>query len=312
MKRLYTYPDFVHNSIKESQDINNNMEVFALNEMQKDWNTDETKSMYDITKDNIYQKFKEKFFQRIDIILTSDEDLHDASKAIGLGTNYQSKMSETLYNLKTYGDYSNIIKNDWQTKVFSQLTSFSPNSQLQAAYTEIQKLGKIKFDATLNIKNAYDLQKRAYDLDAADAKLKADISIWNNLTEPALYLILKFLNIYDTDKFYKTHTDKVFEDTGIDKNNYIADFKHITTKDKDGKQEFPFRNFHKVIKEEFFEYYRHYHFWLFANLIMKGTSTSTSSTTSTKRKSSASSVTTPTRERRIVDRAVIGQTISDL
>jgi hypothetical protein len=285
------------------------MEVFALNEMQTNWTTDETKSMYDITKDNIYQKLKDKFEQRIDIILTSDEDLHDASKAIGIGTNYQSKMSKTLHNDKTYGDYSNIIKNDWQTKVFSKLTSFSPNYQLQAAYTEIQKLGKIKFNATLNIKNAYDLQKRAYDRDAADAELEAGNRIWTNLTGPAMSLISKFLNIYDPDKFYQTHTDKVFEETGIDKNNYIKDFtKNIMSPDKS----FPLKDFHKVIKKEFFEYYRHYHFWLFANLIMKGTSTSTSSTTSTKRKSSASSVTTPTRERRIVDRAVIGQTISDL
>lgn len=310
MKRLYTYPDFVHNSIKESQDINNNLEVFVLNEMQTDWTIDETKSMYDITKDNIYQKLKEKFFQRIDIILTSKDDLYSTSKTSGIGTYYQSKMSEKLYNLnKTYGDYSNIIKNDWQTKVFSKLTSFSPNPQLRAAYIDIQKLGKIKFDATLNIKNAYDLQKRAYDKDAADADLEDDNHLCSKLTGPELTLISKFLNIDDPDHFYKVHTDKLLEETGIDNNNYIEDF---TKKIMSPDQKFPLKNFHKVIKKEFYEYYRHYHFWLFANLIMSGTSTNNSYTTSTKQKSSASSVTTPTRERRIVDRAVIGQTISDL
>lgn len=299
MKRLYTYPDFVHNSIKESQDINNNMEVFVLNEMQTEWTNEETKSMYDITKDNIYQKLKEKFFQRIDIILTSDKDLYSASKVSGIGTYYQSKMSETLYNSnKKYGDYSNIIKNDWQTKVFNKLTSFSPNGQLQGAYDYLKKLGKIKFDATLNIKNAYDVVLEAYGKNAIIA---------TNLTDPAKTLITAYLSVYSS--FYKDHTDNIFRDTDIDNNNYIEDFtKKIMSPDK----KFPLKNFHKVIKKEFFEYYRHYHFWLFANLIMKGTSTSTSSTTSTKRKSSASSVITPTRERRIVDRAVIGQTISDL
>ena len=301
MKRLYTYPDFVHNSIKESQDINNNMEVFALNEMQTNWTTDETKSMYDITKDNIYQMFKEKFFQRIDLILTSDTDLYSTIKPGGTDTYYQYKMSQPLFKDKTYGDYSKIIKTDWETKVFSKLMSL--NSQLSEAYKKLEELGKIKFKATLNIKNAYDLTKIAYG---------SNTQIIENDLEPALTLIKQFLSKSETNDWYKDNTNIIFKETGIDKNNYIEDFKRITKKDKDGKQEFPFRNFHKVIKEEFLEYYRHYHFWLFANLIMKGTSTSTSSTTSTKVKSSTSSVTTPTRERRIVDRAVIGQTISDL
>ena len=290
MKRLYTYPDFVHNSIKESQDINNNMEVFALNEMQTNWNTDETKSMYDITKENIYQKLKDKFEQRIDIILTGADNLFSSSMSGGFSSYYDLEMKKKIDGKSTYKEISEKIKKVWNDKIFKKLNF---TDDLNEEYNTLKNSKRNDIINDEIYKNSYNIVASAYESTS-----------WENTALDRILL--------QTSPIYKTKTDNIFSESGINSDEeYNSILKKLKiVKISDGK--FPWEYLDAKLKSEFFEYYRHYHFWLFANLIMKGTSTSTSSTTSTKVKSSTSSVTTPTRERRIVDRAVVGQTISDL
>jgi hypothetical protein len=268
------------------------MEVFALNEMQTKWTLEETKSMYEITKDNIYKRLKDKFEQRIDIILTGEEDLFSVSKPGGFGSYYDSEMAKKIVGKSTYKEISDKIKKVWNDKILSRLY-FTPD--LQSAYDEFKKIGKIPFGD--EIKNSWDLVNSALE----------DGSEWTGKGSPYLneYLSLK-------STFYKTKTENLLTQSGIDSDQeYMDIFKKLSSV-KNKSNEFPFKNKDLKLKSEFFEYYRHYHFWLFANLIMNGKTNTVLSSTSTKPKSSTSSVTTPTRERRTVDRVSVGQTISDL
>lgn len=296
MKRLYTYPDFVHNSIKESQDINNNMEVFALNEMQTDWTTDETKPMYDITKDNIYQKLKDKFEQRIDIILTGDDKLFSSSMSGGFSSYYDVEMKKKIDGKSTYKEISEKIKKVWDDKIFKKL-NFTDDLKEEHNTLKNTKRNDIINDEIY--KSSYNIVASAYESTS-----------WGNTALDRILLI--------TSPFYKTKTDIIFSESGINSDEeYNSILKKLKiVKISDGT--FPWEYLDAKLKSEFFEYYRHYHFWLFANLIMSGKPQSTASTTdsSYKTKSSSGSTTSttrsPKRERLNVDRNAVGERFSGL
>ena len=298
MKRLYTYSDFVHNSIKESQDINSNMEVFALNEMQPSWTPEETKSMYGITKDNIYQMLKEKFFQRIDIILVGDDDLFT-------GTLYNLEMDKDILQTKSYKftrkEVSDKIKKVWKEKIFLILNF----NYFNEGYDAFKNLGKIDFGD--DIKNSWKIVEFAYPPNGDwTTKIK------NSQTSSLLNTYLS-----TSKSIYKDVTDSIYENSGIKSDQEYTDIlKKLKKAESSGT--FPWKDLDAKLKFEFFEYYRHYHFWLFANLIMSGKLQSTASTTasSSKTKSSSGSTTSttssPKRERLNVDRNAVGERFSGL
>jgi len=303
MKRLYTYTDFIQNTTNENVNhFDESNRDFVLNEMQPSWTPEETKSMYEITKDNIYQKLKDKFFQRIDIILTGDEDLFSSSKSGAFGSYYDSEMAKKIDGKSTYKEISDKIKKVWNDKILSRLNF---TSDLQSAYDTLKNTKRNEFLGD-SFKNSYELvgKSGAYNTNA-----------WSENSN-----IAKVLNIvlWQESSFYKTKTDSIFSESGI---NSDQEYNSILKKLKDVKISdgtFPWKDLDAKLKFEFFEYYRHYHFWLFANLIMSGKPQSTASTTapSSKTKSSSGSTTSttssPKRERLNVDRNAVGERFSGL
>jgi hypothetical protein len=298
MKRLYTYTDFIQKTTNENVNhFDESNRDFVLNEMQPSWTPEETKSMYEITKENIYQKLKDKFFQRIDIILTGDEDLFSSSKSGAFGSYYDSEMAKKIDGKSTYKEISDKIKKVWNDKILSRLNF---TSDLQSGYDTI-KNSKRNDLISDGFKNSYDIVIGAYESTTwGEGRKVLDTLLWQK------------------SPFYKTKTDSIFSESGI---NSDQEYNSILKKLKDVKISdgtFPWKDLDAKLKFEFFEYYRHYHFWLFANLIMSGKPQSTASTTapSSKTKSSSSSTTSttssPKRERLNVDRNAVGERFSGL
>jgi hypothetical protein len=298
MKRLYTYTDFIQKTTNENVNhFDESNRDFVLNEMQPSWTPEETKSMYEITKENIYQKLKDKFFQRIDIILTRDEDLFSSSKSGAFGSYYDSKMAEKInkdYKL-TYKEISDKIKKVWNDKILSRLIF---TSDLQSAYNTLKNSKRNDLFSD-SFKNSYDIVEGAYG------------TTWGNSTEG-----MKVLDtiLWQESDFYKTKTDSIFSASEINSDTEYTDLlKKLSLNPDDETKEFRFKNLDSKLKSEFFEYYRHYHFWLFANLIMSGKKiTTTTTTTNSGTKSSSTSTGSARRERINVDRNAVGERFSGL
>jgi hypothetical protein len=300
MKRLYTYTDFIQKTTNENVNhFDESNRDFVLNEMQPSWTPEETKSMYEITKENIYQKLKDKFFQRIDIILTGDEDLFSSSKSGGFGSYYDSEMAKKIDGKSTYKEISDKIKKVWNDKILSRLNF---TSDLQSGYDTLKNSKRNDLFSDGH-KNSYDIVNGAYNS-----------TTWGKSTEG-----MKVLDtlLWKESPFYKTKTDSIFSESGINSDTeYRGILNHLKTVEWNG--EHLLKDLDAKLKFEFFEYYRHYHFWLFANLIMSGKPQSTASTTapSSKTKSSSGSTTSttssPKRERLNVDRNAVGERFSGL
>jgi hypothetical protein len=296
MKRLYTYTDFIQKTTNENVNhFDESNRDFVLNEMQPSWTPEETKSMYEITKENIYQKLKDKFFQRIDIILTGDEDLFSSSKSGAFGSYYDSEMAKKIDGKSTYKEISDKIKKVWNDKILSRLNF---TSDLQSGYDTLKNSKRNEL-ISAEYKNSYDIVNASYNP-----------ASWSNNTLDTI--------LWQESSFYKTKTDSIFSESGI---NSDQEYNSILKKLKDVKISdgtFPWKDLDAKLKFEFFEYYRHYHFWLFANLIMSGKPQSTASTTApiSKTKSSSGSTTSttssPKRERLNVDRNAVGERFSGL
>lgn len=323
MKKLYTYTDFIQNITNENinhlkeikdSDLNEVQNVWTPEEIrymyelseeekwtpgQKIWTPEEIKSMYEITKDNIYQKLKDKFFERIAIILTKDEDLFNPLRPGGVaGTYFNTKMKKFIDNTNTtYEKIYEEMQTAWKTKVFDKLTS---DQQIPNICNQFVNLGKINFDQNFNIKNSYDLVDQVYK--------GSDLS--KDLKDTAKTLIQTFLKLDNTDNdWYKQKTNGIINTSQIDSSDYVT---RIFV-DKNQKTLQIFAGYHMKMKEEFYSYYRHYHFWLFANIIMSGKQVTAATTTSgTKRKLGSTSTSSATRERISVDRNAVGERISGL
>jgi hypothetical protein len=294
MKRLYTYTDFIQKTNNENVNhFDESNRDFVLNEMQPSWTPEETKSMYEITKENIYQKLKDKFFQRIDIILTRDEDLFSSSKSGAFGSYYDSKMAEKInkdYKL-TFKEISDLIKKVLNDKILSRLIF---TSDLQSAYDTIKNSKRSELISD-ELKNSYDIVNAAYNP-----------ASWSNNTLDTI--------LWKESSFYKTKTDSIFSASEINSDTEYTDLlKKLSLNPDDETKEFRFKNLDSKLKSEFFEYYRHYHFWLFANLIMSGKKiTTTTTTTNSGTKSSSTSTGSARRERINVDRNSVGERFSGL
>lgn len=306
MKKLYTYKDFINNNVNESFDeIHNNIEDLLLNEIQSNWSSEETKSMYDLTKDNVYEKLKEKFFNRIDIILTKDENLFDPNKISAYGNYYDEKMNITL-DKKTnqkYKDVSKIIKDTWG-KIFEKL-SFT--NELQSAYDTFKNDGKFISSVKSQYKSSYEF------LDNYVYKNKREgINTDNEILKQKIND--GFLNSYENSIFYKEKTNLILDNSILDDKNYTNTIKMLKELVKGNVQVYP--NVDEDLKNEFKLYYTHYHLWVFANIIMTGKSVTASKTNviskSVKPSSTQTTSTKPQRDRILVDRNRVGEELSGL
>lgn len=304
MKKLYTYKDFINNNVNESFDeIHNNIEDLLLNEIQSNWSSEETKSMYDLTKDNVYEKLKGKFFNRIDIILTKDENLFDPTKIAPFGNYYDWKMNHTLDKKNKYKDLSKIIKDTWG-KIFEKL-SFT--EELQLAYDTFQKDGKFISYVKSKYKSSYEFldnfvyKKDRVDFTSDNDKLNQKI---NN----------GYLNSYENKMFYQEKTNAILKTSILKDENYTNTIKMLKTIKNDGVQVYP--NIDADLENEFKLYYTHYHLWVFANIIMTGKSVTPSKTNviskSGKPSSTQTTSTKPQRDRILVDRNRVGEELFGL
>jgi hypothetical protein len=322
MKRLYTYSDFVHNIIKESQDINSNMEVFALNEIKVPditWTPEETNSMSLLDKKGVYDALEKKFFQRIDIILTGKVNLFDPTQLAGPNGYLAQEMGNTMYTLLnnekqtiktyTYQQISEKIKSYW--KKFFDTLEFSED--LNSRYEAFKNDAKFIKYCKLKYKTPYEFIKSVYD-----SGISSEHDYDNSVTKE--YMDEGIFNPKKTDNTWvqKTNVLLTSSNSEINSSEYKDWMKKIESWKDVNENIQKWSGLKKELENEFTRLYSHFHMWVFANMIMSGgpiassQSQSTSSTTSPKRRSSASVVTSTTRERRTVDRASVGQTISDL
>jgi hypothetical protein len=217
-------------------------------------------------------------------------------------------MAKNAVETKSYKftrkEVSDKIKKVWNEKIFSTLNFYYFN----AGYDAFKNLGKIDF--VDSIKNSWDIVKFAYTPNG-DWTKKPENSQTSSL-----------LNTYlsTSSPIYKDVTDPIYDNSGIKSDQEYTDIlnKIKFAQDKKSPGTYPWKDLDAKLKSEFFEYYRHYHFWLFANLIMSGKPQSTASTTdsSSKTKSSSGSTTSttrsPKRERLNVDRNAVGERFSGL
>jgi hypothetical protein len=297
------------------------MEVFALNEMlvpNITWTPEETNSMSKLDTLNVYDALEKKFFQRIDIILKGDVKLFDPTQIAGPNGYYAQEMGKTMYELVdnkqqtiekyTYQKISDKIKYYW--KKFFNTLKFSDD--LSYRYEAFKNDAKFIKHCKLNNKTPYEFIKFVYDSDKI-------LEYPNANTKTKEYIKEGIFSPKNTNNSWVQKTNQLLNNSNSEIiSSKYKDLMQKIESWKDDEKDQKWVNLKKDLEDEFIRLYRHFHMWVFANMIMSGgpiassQSQSTSSSTSTKLKSSTSSVTTPTRERRIVDRAVIGQTISDL
>jgi hypothetical protein len=191
----------------------------------------------------------------------------------------------------TYKEISDKIKKVWNDKILSRLNF---TSDLQSGYDTL-KNSKRNDLFSAEYKNSYDIVNASYNP-----------ASWSNNTLDTI--------LWQESSFYKTKTDSIFSESGINSDQEYTDLlKKLSLNPDDETKEFRFKNLDSKLKSEFFEYYRHYHFWLFANLIMSGKKiTTTTTTTNSGTKSSSTSTGSARRERINVDRNAVGERFSGL